>query len=253
MAINGYCVLPQAVESTLLTELRETIDALLAEEDAEYGAQQLGKMGERGILRMVSTRAQCFERLLENPRVLPYVEALMGENLILFSDNVNVLFPQKSGREAESFVEAAGFHRDFGWWTDRPCAVNCMYWIDDFTESNGATVLIPGSHQRHLDSLGDIDYFRKHAVRPTGPAGSVLLFDATIWHAAGKNVSDAPRRGAFFVYSLPIFRQQYDYVRAATPETAERLGARGRKLLGYDVSPAASVQEFRAHPYYISI
>ena len=52
------------------------------------------------------------------------------------------------------------------------------------------------------------------AVPVECPAGSALVFDSTLWHAAGANVSGADRLAINHQFTRSYLKQQIDYVRA---------------------------------------
>ena len=56
-----------------------------------------------------------------------------------------------------------------------------------FTKENGGTRVVPGSHQRSTRPTDD--YCAAHAVDLECPAGTMIVFDSTLWHAAGANTS----------------------------------------------------------------
>ena len=68
--------------------------------------------------------------------------------------------------------------------------INLLVMLDDFRADNGATWLLSGSHQ-HAQAP---EQFATEAQQICAPAGSLLLFDARLWHAAGHNHSPWPRR-----------------------------------------------------------
>jgi hypothetical protein len=69
--------------------------------------------------------------------------------------------------------------------------------ISDFTEENGGTWIVPGSHRASNNPTGDmgIPLFEPYRTEmtATGPAGSVMLFDSRLWHATATNRSAGPR------------------------------------------------------------
>ena len=76
-----------------------------------------------------------------------------------------------------------------------PAAVrNAMWMIDDFTEENGATIMVPGSHLSGREPDNDLDD-DMNWVPALGPAGTVCFIEGRTWRSTGENLSDAPRIG----------------------------------------------------------
>jgi phytanoyl-CoA dioxygenase PhyH len=118
--------------------------------------------------------------------------------------------------------------------------------LDDFTEENGATYFLTGSH-RLAERPPDAEFFRD-AVRACGRAGSIVMFDSNLWHAAGVNRSASPRRALTLAFTLPFVKPQLDYPRALGYDRAESLSPVLRQLLGYNARVPASLDEWYQPP-----
>ena len=69
--------------------------------------------------------------------------------------------------------------------------------VDPFRLDNGATRFIPGSHRwREVpgDALADCRAAHPDEALAVGPAGSLVMFDASIWHGHTANTSAFDRR-----------------------------------------------------------
>ena len=89
----------------------------------------------------------------------------------------------------------------------RPALGIWTFWaIDDTTEQNGATEIIPGSHLwdgQNIEGALQPAHFqpreptrdgnRPDAVKLTMPSGSLAITKGTLWHRGGANRSDRPR------------------------------------------------------------
>jgi ectoine hydroxylase-related dioxygenase (phytanoyl-CoA dioxygenase family) len=109
--------------------------------------------------------------------------------------------------------------------------------VDEFRRDNGATRFVPGSRHRP-DSpesvLADRTAPYAGEVIAAGPAGSVILFDASTWHGHTANVSRAPRRSLQGTFIPHTGRPATDFVARMRPETRARLTAVARDLIGID-------------------
>jgi Phytanoyl-CoA dioxygenase (PhyH) len=114
-----------------------------------------------------------------------------------------------------------------------PVVVNSMWALCDFTEANGATRLIPGSH-RWPDDRRPAD---GEAVAAAMPAGSVLIYLGGLWHGGGANTTDRPRPGLLLEYVVSWLRPQETQLVAVPPEVVRGLPERLQELLGYNTFP----------------
>lgn len=113
------------------------------------------------------------------------------------------------------------------------CA-NIMWMLDDFSEANGATRIVPGSHLagRQPDPARDQDVATIGAV---GPAGSAMVFDGRLWHGTGANTGNRRRMGLLTTFCGPQFRPQENFTVGARPEVIEAASPDVLELLGFRV------------------
>ncbi|MBV7257196.1 phytanoyl-CoA dioxygenase family protein [Pacificimonas sp. WHA3] len=125
-------------------------------------------------------------------------------------------------------------HRDRGVWGGYiPRRIETQFstnWaLTDFTEENGATAVVPGSHlwegkrQPRPDEIA-------HAEMK---AGSVLIFTGTVIHGGGANRTDRDRLGALLHYAPNWLRQQENQYLSCPPDVAATLAPELRRLMGY--------------------
>ncbi len=65
--------------------------------------------------------------------------------------------------------------------------------IDEFRDENGATRFLPGSHRSAIDASGQ-PQAAEHLLAACGPAGSVIVYNGSVLHGHGANMTDRPRR-----------------------------------------------------------
>jgi hypothetical protein len=120
--------------------------------------------------------------------------------------------------------------------------LNMLVMVDDFTMENGATHILSGSH--HSGDRPTDDVFWRHAERILGRAGSIVLFDSNVWHAAGVNVSAQRRAALTLSFSRPFYKPQMDYARFLGPDYGASLSDDLRQLLGYNAQVPADYSEW---------
>jgi ectoine hydroxylase-related dioxygenase (phytanoyl-CoA dioxygenase family) len=132
---------------------------------------------------------------------------------------------------------AQNLHRDDGIYPIRrphdELVVNTMWALDDFTEANGATHVVPGSH-RWVDERPAPE---TRTVRAVMPAGSVMFFVGSVFHGGGANTTDRPRLGVILEYAAGWLRQQENHILAVPKSTVRTLPQRLQELLGYNIAP----------------
>jgi ectoine hydroxylase-related dioxygenase (phytanoyl-CoA dioxygenase family) len=122
----------------------------------------------------------------------------------------------------------------------------------DFTEDNGATKAVPGSHRWESktflpDPATDRMPEPEDILQAVMPAGSVVLYTGWTLHGAGKNITtDQWRRGLHVSFCQGWLRTEENNTLATPPDVARHLPLRAQQLLGYDVHTALGMLELRS-------
>jgi ectoine hydroxylase-related dioxygenase (phytanoyl-CoA dioxygenase family) len=110
-----------------------------------------------------------------------------------------------------------------------------MIALSEFTEENGATRLVPGSHRWPWERQPEPGDFVQAAM----PAGSAVVYLGSLLHGAGANrTPDIWRRGLHLSYLVGWLRTEENNVLATPPRIARELPERAQRLLGYGVHDA---------------
>lgn len=202
---------------------------------------RLRRAGEDGVARLIMKYDPVFFDFLENEEVLAVVDNTVSNTAIMHLQN-GFLLPSTTDAPANQLFQAR-FHQDFprvlnGYLM----SVNTLFAIDEFTQQNGATLVVPGTHQTL--SAPDGKYLADNAECVECPAGSMLVFDSTLWHAAGQNTSGKDRLAINHQFTRSYVKQQIDYVRALGDNVITAQKPRTQQLLGWYTRVVTSLDEF---------
>ena len=111
----------------------------------------------------------------------------------------------------------------------RDYMMNVMWALDDFTETNGATRIWPGSHRTDPDGM-----LPEHeSISAVMPRGSAFIFLGSSLHSGGQNRSAKARRGAIFSYCQGWLRPWENPWLAYPPSVARHFNEELAALVGY--------------------
>lgn len=106
---------------------------------------------------------------------------------------------------------------------------NTLWAMTDFTEANGATRVIPGSHLHEDQQRYDVS----DTVAAEMPAGSVLLYTGALYHGGGANRTEETRCGVNITYAVSWLRQEENQYLTVPREIAATFDEDLQRLMGY--------------------
>ncbi len=238
---EGYCVVEEVLGPALIDAIRPAMYRCRERITAELGTERLDRAGELGVLRLMLKFEPVFCRLLELPELLAIVDATVTPTAILHLQNGFILPSHPPGEVPNVFQNR--YHRDFPRFLNGYVAsINVLFAVDRFTRDNGATFVVPGSHQRAAPP--DEATIAASAVPVECTSGSMVVFDSTLWHAAGVNSSGRDRLAINHQFTRSWIKQQIDYVRALGEVEVLRQPSRIQQLLGYWTRVVTSLDEY---------
>lgn len=223
-------LLPADFTSELCQALLQAIDVC-----AQLQSDSLGQILP-GTAHHLLGQGPVFQTLLEQAWLDPELRLLLEGPYILNSYGGVANPPAKS-----AYVHQ--IHRDQRtWMPDFRLMINLLVMLDDFLPENGATWLLSGSHKR-AQPPEPVDFFAQ-AQQISAPAGSLLLFDSRLWHAAGHNQTNRVRRGLTLTWSRPFLKPQFDYLGQVQGPLSEHL----KQILGFYSRIPASLEQWYQPP-----
>ncbi|GAC1316548.1 MAG: phytanoyl-CoA dioxygenase family protein [Acidimicrobiales bacterium] len=224
MDADGYCIVEGLLAPDALHAARASISAIL--ESTPAGRNDFEGFGTKRVYALFAKT-----RAFDAPAVDPLVTGVLDRVLGYYQ------LSAPTGIEIGPGEKTQPVHRDEGIYPlpdDFPdVVVNTMWALDDFTERNGATRLIPGSHRWIDRHPSPTDEF----VSATMPAGSVMFYLGKVWHGGGANCTDRPRLGVILEYVAAWLRAQENHILAVPRDTVAALPERLQELLGYNIFP----------------
>jgi len=223
---EGWAVIPDAVDPGLC-------DAIAA--DLERLERALGIAPADNLFEGLHTtriynllvHGPLYERIPVHPNVLPVVEAVLDPGLLVSSLSSIAIGPGESAQPIHADDQLIPLPKPHP-----PIICNTMWAITDFTEANGATRLVPGSHRadHSPDPLQHYD-----TVPAVMSKGSVLVWVGSLWHGGGANRTDRRRVGIAMNYCAGFIRQQENQQLGIPIDTVRRFPRRLQQLVGYSI------------------
>jgi len=223
---DGFLALPGILSASEVAALVARLDALAELEGERAGSETHQEAGTMRLSDLVN-KDPLFDISFTQPRVLAAVAHVLRGDLRLSSLNSRSSLPghglQGLHPDWETAVAPGNYY-----------ACNSVWLLDEFTEENGPTRLVPGSHRSGKlpgDEMASASETHPREVRLVAPAGTVIVFNANVWHGGTLNRSPRPRRAMHAYFCRRDQPQQTDQRHYVRPATLARLSAAGRHIL----------------------
>lgn len=223
---DGYLRIDQAITPAQAAAMKDPLQELVDLEGEDAGIEVHTEKGTDRFGDLVN-KDPMFHICFSQPRVLACAEHMISGDFRISALN------SRTAQPGDGLTEQ---HADSGSRVKPGEYENAMsiWFLVDFTEENGPTRVVPGSHRNGKltkDVLDDTWAEHPDEVHLTGKAGTVYVFNAHIWHGGTKNNSSENRPAAFALFGrrdIPQYIDQRKYIR---PDTYNRLSDAGRYIL----------------------
>ncbi len=223
---NGFLPMPAILSAEQLQVNR----CRLAELSAAQGDRARDEVHqEAGTDRLsdLVNKDPVFDVCFTCPRVLAAMAHVLGD-FTLSSLNSRAALPGRGHQRLH-----ADWGQPAGPGNYRVC--NSIWLLDDFTDDNGATRLVPGSHRSGRlpgEAMANPVDAHPDEIRILGHSGTVVIFNSHVWHGGTLNSTAQPRRALHSYFCQRGLKQQLDQRTYARPGTLARLSPAAQYILG---------------------
>lgn len=242
---TGYMVLKDVISRQECNEYKRVLEKLAA----KYGPLHAGAGGVTGhglqdksseqVVYNLHNKDDRFFRLFETPPVLTILDYALkrgsykdSEPYCLLNISARNPLPGNPGQQLHLDSNLPG--------GTYPLIMVVLWMLDDFTAENGATRIVPGSHKFTTYAEDGKNY--PDEVSATGSAGSVLVYNGSLWHGGGAKSAPGTRWSIVLGYGRWFIKPSFDFSRNTPAEVWNRMPSTLRDLLGFRATPP--VDEF---------
>lgn len=230
----GYLNLGQLLTPEQVKQVNDRLAELMQSEGDKAGAElaeskYIRHPKEEGADRLADlvNKGAIFDVFYTHPRVLAGIEAVLGQEYKLSSLNYRAAKPNKGLQKLHVDWKNTVVNGAY-----KVC--NSIWLLDDFTEHNGSTRIVPKSHKSSLlpdEAMADPHDKHPDEIRIIAPAGSVFIFNSHVWHGGTTNQTAHDRRSIHSYFCTREQPQQIDQKKYITQETLQRIGEKGQHIL----------------------
>lgn len=225
---QGYAIVQGVLSSEEVSYVRAKIVELADWERSQGTAFLYGEGNRLQRIWNLLNKHEIFRELIQRPLIQEIMAHVFDDNFVLRSWTANIV---------GSGGKASGLHIDTPFPEPIPPYIleaNTMWLLDDYTEMNGATMCLPGSHRLAYKPREE-DQERSDLIKMIAPAGSVVLTHGSLWHKSGTNQTNRERivlLGSFAAGYSRYLSTQEDYQLILDQKILAEASDALRKMIG---------------------
>jgi hypothetical protein len=222
---DGACIVDHLVEPALLDQVHDELRPFL--DDTPTGPDDFSGRATRRTGALVA-RSETSRQLLQHPLVLGAVDEVLADSTS-FHVHLTQVIAIGPGQGAQIVHRDQWAFDTFPFPLGYDVQCNTIWAMTDFTEENGATRVVPGSHRwEDRKALGDEDTVPAEMAK-----GSVLVYTGSVYHGGGENRTDSARMGVNLTYARSWLRQEENQYLSVPLDVARTLDTDLLRLLGF--------------------
>ena len=193
---------------------------------------------DHGMVLLCVKYGGSFLKLFDIPELMAPFNEILGDGCIVYANSSSSLPPNSGNFSSKIHVDSPRIIKEY------KTTLMSLILLDDFTEENGATFYLPGSHCR-VDPPGQQEFYQK-AKRLVAPSGSVFFWDPRIWHSGGINHTGYWRHAITIVMCRSFMKQRLDIPKILEVADVEVTSDAARQKLGFNCRVPESYEEYYA-------
>ncbi len=226
IAEQGWVILRDVIDDETVRHLRGLVDATMTRDETPFGENTFLGARTKRVFNLLSHDAG-FGAVPIHPTVLAVAEAVLDPELLLSSLTAVQSYPGQEPQPLHADDGSIPLARPHP-----PLAVVALWALSDFDDTNGATRLVPGTHQHPRRPRAGQE---AETVLAEMTAGSVLLYNGSLWHGGGPNRSERERTFIVCNYCAGWLRQEENQLLGLDRDYVATLPPRLKRLVGYGV------------------
>lgn len=230
---RGFVILDDIFDKDFIQRATKELEAALKQEVAYMGTTDYKFYG---YVLSNAKYGGAFLEVFDNDKVVDPINWVMGKNSIIYSYTSSSMPPHKGNDASHIHVDCPIYLKDF------VLRMGVLLPLVDFTEENGASYYLAGSHKS--EQKPSEEEFYQNAQRLTMKAGQGCFFNTRVWHAGGVNKTDGWRHALTINICHPWMKQYMDVPRMLADQDLSAQPERVLQKLGFHSQPPVSYEEY---------
>lgn len=234
---KGYVLIPKVISEKKCEKYKLILERIFKKYGHKHAnVKQNGSLADKSLEKVVfnlHNKDLSFFALFQHPLVLKILNVILKKGSYqnkepYYLNNISARCPLKGnpGQLIHLDSNLAGVNYNI--------ITNVMWYLDDVDKKNGTTIVVPGSHNiKKYCNNNKI----KNKIYIKAQKGSLLIFNANLWHGGSSKGSDSSRWALVLGYARWFIKPSFDYMKNTSMKIYSKLTKEQKALLGFDLIP----------------
>lgn len=240
---DGYCIIPEFYSEFVIDKLLTDIKQLYEKtKDTISKDTPYLNLNQPNVYNLQNKKLFFIDLLLGNKQIEEILIYFLNDKWYkqIPQDKPNYILRSYGARSSN---EALPLHIDsfIPYKGDEVIAMQVAIVLEDQTEENGCTVVVPGTHQsgQYADNKTDLPI-----IPLTPKAGDIVIWDSRLWHGTTKNQTQGTRWAIISTFCRYWLKQQFNIPEdMKDSDIVEKLIPQDKSILGFNSIPPINEYE----------
>ena len=232
---RGYAIVNNFLNTEEITLLKKIMESAIQEYKPIEGVPR--SISDKYQIHDLINRDINYGRLLEDPRLQQLVAPHLGDHWIMYAATSSSIPPHGSNFASRLHVDTPRFQLGYIF------NIGIIWTLDDYELNNGGALkILPGS--QHSNIKPSLELFEKHCVHAVCKTGSLLIFNAGMYHRTFENSTNEWNHSMTLNACRSFMKQRMDWVRFIPDDISNKLNQQAKRLIGFDTRLPSNLDEF---------
>jgi ectoine hydroxylase-related dioxygenase (phytanoyl-CoA dioxygenase family) len=235
---NGYAIIPNVISDRECEKYKKLLEKNYNKYSDKYiNSKEVGSLADKFLEKVVynlHNKNLSWFKLFEHKSVLKILDIILKEgsyknNEPYYLNNISARCPLQGNKGQQIHLDSnlPGVNYNI--------VTNVIWYFDDVNKENGTTIIVPRSHKllKYADNTKKI----KNKIYIKAKKGSVLIFNANLWHAGSPKKNKNSRWALVLGYARWFIKPSFDYMKNTPKKIYNRLTKKQKSILGFDLIP----------------
>lgn len=236
ISLNGYCKVSNVINDDVIEELHKLIENEHTKNYAKIVKNVPDRDKDDKIVYNLQSISKLFIDIISNKFVSDIAKPFLNDIHYRYLEpdlpNYNLTYfnARSSGQKLDLHIDSGiPFSGSY------PIAMQFVFLIEDSTEDNGCTVIVPKSHQsgEYTDRSLDLESL----VKLTGKKGDVIIWDSRSWHGTLPNKTGRSRWAIIATFARWFIKPQMNIIKTINDDIYRQCSDAQKHLLGFCAIP----------------